>query len=90
LNSDAAERAVGDAWGQHYDKTRETFAKLWPALHTNGNTSNIPAAVSRAGQTREYHKQAGSPFPPNPSTQLDLLVRALDASVQPPLRIIRY
>jgi hypothetical protein len=38
---------------------------------------------------RRYHQDAATPFPPNPSTQLDLLVRALDTSVQPPLRILR-
>lgn len=84
LNSNAAERAVGDAWGQHYDKSAGTFGELWRSLRPN-----IPTAVSRARQTREYHVQANSPFPPNPATELDLLVRALNASVQPPLRIIR-
>lgn len=83
LNSDAAEHAVGNAWGQHYDKCAETFPKLWDALKPN-----IPAAVVRAAQVREYHKQAATPFPPDPSTWLDLLVRSLDTSVQPQLRIL--
>jgi len=84
LNSDAAENAGGEAWGQHYDKREQTFPNLWPALKPR-----IPAAVSRAEEVRQYHKNGRSPFPPNPSTELDLLVRALDASVQPPLRILR-
>jgi hypothetical protein len=84
LDSNAAEQAVGDAWGQHYDKSARTFSKLWLALKPN-----ILAAVMRGAQVREYHNQAATPFPSNPSTQLDLLVRALDASVQPQLRIIR-
>jgi hypothetical protein len=84
LDSAAAEHAVGAAWGEHYDKRAETFPTLWAALKPN-----IPAAVGRGGQVRRYHEAAGTPFPPNPSTQLDLLVRALDASVQPQLRIIR-
>jgi hypothetical protein len=83
LNSAAAEHAVGVAWGQHYDKRAATFPTLWDPLKPN-----IPAAVARGAQVREYHHQAATPFPPNPSTQLDLLVRALDASVQPQLRII--
>ena len=83
LNSNAAEHAVGDAWGQHYDKSAETFSMLWTALRPN-----IPAAVMRGAQVREYHKQAATQFPANPSTKLDLLVRALDASVQPQMRII--
>ena len=84
LDSAAAEHAVGAAWGQHYDKRAETFSTVWTALKPN-----IPAAVRRGDQVRRYHQAAGTPFPPNPSTQLDLLVRALNASVQPPLRIIR-
>jgi hypothetical protein len=84
LDSAAAERALGESWGQKYEKTKELFPKLWEALR-----GNIPAAVLRGGQIREYHKNAATEFPANPSTELDLLVRALEASVQPQLRIIR-
>lgn len=84
LDSKAAEHAVGDAWGRHYDKRAETFPELWAALRPN-----VTAAVVRGTQVRQYHQKAAAPFPPNPSTELDLLVRALDASVQPPLRILR-
>jgi len=83
LTSDAAEQALSAAWGQHYDKSAATFRKLWQSLRTS-----IPAAVNRARQVREYHSDAGTEFPPNPSTELDLLVRALDASVRPELRFI--
>lgn len=83
LDSNAAERAVENAWGRHYDKRAETFPQLWAALKPN-----VTAAVERGTQVREFHRMAGTPFPPNPSTELDLLVRALDASVQPPLRIV--
>jgi hypothetical protein len=84
LDSASVEHAVGNEWGQRYDKSAETFARLWLAL-----APNIPVAVNRAASVRKYHQDAASPFPPNPSTWLDLLVRALDASVQPPLRILR-
>jgi len=84
LDSVAAERALREAWGQHYDKSERTFRKLWEALKPR-----IPAAVIRGRQIREYHEKAGAKFPANPSTELDLLVLALNASVQPPLRIIR-
>lgn len=83
LDSAAAEHAVGNAWGKHYDKQAETFLQLWAALKPN-----VTKAVARGTQVREYHQEAATPFPPNPSTELDLLVRALDASVQPPLRIL--
>ena len=84
LNSSAVEHAVGDAWGQDYDKRAETFPRLWSAIR-----SRIPAAITRAKQVREYHDSARTTFPANPSTQLDLLVRALDSSVQPAMRILR-
>ncbi len=85
LNSEQAEHAVGEAWGHHYVKSAEKFPKLGTAMKPN-----ILNAVNRAIQVREYHKKGASPFPANPSTELDLLVRALDASVQPPLRILRW
>jgi len=83
LTSDAAEHAVGEAWGERYTKSAENFPRLWVALQPN-----VPTAVARAADVRKYHKKAATPFPPNPSTQLDLLVRALDASVRPQLRIL--
>ncbi|HWQ91295.1 MAG TPA: RloB family protein [Clostridia bacterium] len=83
LNSNAAEHAVGEVWGQKYEKTKQAFPKLWDALK-----ANVPVAVKRGASVREYHKKADSPSPANPSTELDLLVRALDASVQPQLRIL--
>ncbi len=83
LNSISAKRAVAEKWGQRYDKEEKTFLRLWPDLE-----ANVVAAVSRATQVREHHKNAATPFPANPSTELDLLVRALDASIQPPLRIL--
>jgi len=85
LDSGAAEHAVGEAWQRHYDKNAETFPQLWSVL-----SPNIPGAVSRAIQVREYHQRGNTPFPANPSTELDCLVRALDASVQPRLRIPRW
>lgn len=84
LNAGAAGRAVGDAWGRGYDKSAATFSRLWTALE-----SKIPAAVTGAGRVRDHHKRVGTAFPPNPSTHVDLLVQALNASVQPPRRILR-
>ena len=75
---------MADAWGQRYDKRTNTFTKLWPALKPN-----IAIAVNRARQVREHHEKGSTAFPANPLTRVDLLVRALDASVQPPRRILR-
>ena len=83
LNSSAAEHAVGDAWGQAYEKSKDRFPRLWADLEPK-----IPIAVPRGADTRRYHRDANSPFPANPSTELDLLVLALNAATQPQLRII--
>jgi hypothetical protein len=83
LDSRAAENALEEAWGQKYEKTEETFKRLWQEL-----CPQIAAAVRRAGQIRQYHAASGALFPPNPSTEADLLVLAMNAAVQPRLRII--
>jgi len=84
MDSDRAERAVSEAWRESYDKSAETFGRLWPDLQPN-----ISAAVRRAMEVRRYHQNSGTPFPANPSTEVDLLVRALDVSVRRERRIIR-
>ncbi len=83
LDSHAAGQAVAEAWGEGYDKSKETFERLWPEL-----SPRIVPAVHRADETRQYQAAAGTPFPPNPSTDADLLVRAMNAAVQPQLRMI--
>jgi hypothetical protein len=82
LDNDAAVRELRK-WSQEYEKTKAFFPKLWKAL-----SPNIPTAVARGSQVRKYHHDAATPFPPNPSSELDLLVCALNASVQPQLRIL--
>ena len=83
LDSHAAEQAVTEAWGETYEKSKSTFQRLWPRL-----SRQIAQAVRRAGQIRQYHAVSGAPFPPNPSTDMDLLVLAMNAAVQPRLKII--
>jgi len=83
LDSQAAERALREAWGQTYDKSEATFLRLWQSL-----SPQIARAVQRASQIRQYHEASGASFPPNPSTDADLLVLAMNAAVQPHLRII--
>jgi hypothetical protein len=82
-DSTAAEASVSAAWGQRYEKSAGTFLKLWASLRPN-----ISQAVTRSDKVRDFHTKADTKFPCNPSTQLDLLVRALNATVQPHLRII--
>lgn len=78
-----AERALSDAWGHQYDKSEATFQKLWHALKPG-----MRDAVRRSAQTREYHKKGRASYPANPSTELDLLIRALNASVPSQMRIL--
>ena len=75
--------ALGSAWGRPYDKRGTTFENLWPVL-----AQQISTAVGRAEQVREHHRQARTQVPANPSTDVDRLVCALNAAVQPPLRIL--
>lgn len=82
LNSREASEAISRAWTQPYAKDHKSFPKLWEALKPN-----IPHAVNRASEVRAHHLAVASEFPPNPATELDLLVRALNASVRPELRI---
>jgi hypothetical protein len=84
LDSSAAERALSDCLGYSYDKSKATFRRLWPILRPN-----IEMAVRRATEVRSFHQRANSLFPPNPSTDVDRLVCALNASIQPNLRILK-
>jgi hypothetical protein len=83
LDDATAQKAVAQVWGEPYDKTEATFMRLWPVIQPN-----IPMAVMHAEKVRQHHHDAGTKQPANPCTNVDLLVRALDASVQPEMRIL--
>lgn len=83
LESEEAVRSLARAWGQSHDKSDATFRRLWRDL-----VPNMSQAVARAEQVRKYHQGARTEFPANPSTDVDKLVRALNAAVQPPMRFL--
>lgn len=83
LNSGDVGKAIGAARGETYNKSTGSFSRLWPELR-----KRIPDAVGRAGDIHAHHLKVRSPFPANPSTELHHLVRALNAAVQPPLRLL--
>ena len=83
LDAAAAGRAVGDAWGREYNKSQGIFAQLWRDL-----SPRISTAVGHARRARRHHESVSATAPANPSTQVDLLVEALNASVQPPKRLL--
>ena len=76
-------RALAEAWGSSYDKSAVTFEALWPAL-----LPRIPTAAQRAEATRVYHRGANTPPPADPSTDVDLLVRSLNAAARPEARVL--
>ena len=43
--------------------------------------ANVAAAVKAAARVREHHKAVGTPFPENPSTNVDLLINAINDAV---------
>lgn len=66
------------ALGCDYAKDCKESAKLIPPL-----VEKFKVAMSRAGQARKHHEGAGTAPPPNPSTNVDLLVEAIQDAVSP-------
>lgn len=81
VNGDATKRAVQHALGRDY-ATSELAAR--EAMSTF--ISNWPEAARHAMKVRKHHNDAGTPIPANPSTEVDLLVRALNDSALEHLR----
>jgi hypothetical protein len=71
----AAKRAVKEALGRDYSTSEET-AKEAIAIFV----SKWPEAVGHAEGVRQYHQDAQTPAPANPSTEVDRLARALNDS----------
>ena len=73
VNRDAAKKAVQIELGEPYSTNRRTAEAAIPKL-----LKNWPEAVKNAMQVRQYRQDACTNQPANPSTEIDLLVRALD------------
>jgi len=74
---DVIPRLIG-ALGTKYDKDGKQSAKLIPPL-----LEHLPAAITRAEQVRQGHRNAGTLEPANPSTDVDLLVKSLQDNAAP-------
>ena len=61
-----------------YDKSKEETKKQVTPLVTK---DNVATAIKAAKRVREYHEQAGSSFPANPSTEVDLLIDSINDAV---------
>jgi alcohol dehydrogenase class IV len=75
VDGDAAKSAVKHALGHGYSTKEETAKAALAAI-----LPNWPKAVAFAERVRRHHLDAQTTPPANPSTEVDLLVRALSAS----------
>lgn len=75
VDGNAAKRAVREELGRDYSTNEETAREAMPLF-----IPHWPKAVQHAGRVRTHHHDASSPDPANPSTDVDLLVKALNYS----------
>jgi len=68
-------RAFG--WSEYGKNSRECRKLIEPLVSKEA----IRTAVVGAERCRDHHQGAGTPFPPNPSTDVDQLIRAIDEAV---------
>ncbi|MDG1242081.1 MAG: RloB family protein [Opitutae bacterium] len=61
-----------------YDKNKSQSQKLILPLVTK---SNVAEAVRAAARVRKHHEAVDTPFPANPSTDVDLLINAINEAV---------
>jgi len=73
VNGDAAKNVVKKELGRDYSTNEETARKVLPDF-----IPFWPEAARRAQRVRRHHADAATPDPANPSTEMDLLVRALN------------
>lgn len=80
----AAKDAVKAALGRDYSTNEATAREAMPLL-----IDQWPEAVIYAERVRQHHHGAGTPIPANPSTEVDLLIRALNDSAPEHLRKLK-
>ena len=68
--------------GRRYEKSSEAFPLLWTDLK-----HRVLDAVSNGAFVRKHHEAAATPPPSNSSTDVDLLVAALNQAVRPEMRL---
>jgi len=81
LDGTSAKAAVKEKLGQDYSTNEETTRKAISTL-----IKSWPSAVRNAEKVRDYHFNAGTSIPANPSTMVDFLVRGLNDSASAHLR----
>ena len=78
VDGDSAKKAVATALGEAYSTNEHCALEVFPKF-----IGEWPEAVKHGEQVLEYHREAGTKPPANPSTTVCALVRALDASAPP-------
>lgn len=81
VNGDAAKSAVKHALGRDYSTDENVARAVMPTF-----IAKWPEAVVHAERVRAYHRDANTPPPANPSTEICALVRALNDSAPVHLR----
>jgi len=84
INGEKAKRVLENKLGSPYS----TNADVAQAV-IGGIIKEWPTAVGRAGRVRKHHADAGTALPADPSTEVDLLVRALNDSTPIPMRLLK-
>ncbi len=83
IDGDTTKSAFRAELGRDYSTNRETTEEAFKFL-----LPNWPTAVKNAQQVRQHHKTGGTPFPANPSTEVDCIVCAMNDSLPIHLRKI--
>lgn len=83
VDGTSAKKAFRDELGQDYSTNQAITKEVFKSL-----IQVWPNAVRNAQQVRQYHIDAHTPSPANPSTEVDRIVCALNDSAPPHLRKI--
>lgn len=83
INGTVAKQVFRKELGRDYSTNRETTEQAFLSL-----IAAWPSAVANAQTVRKNYAKAGTPSPADPSTEVDLLVCALNDSAPPHLRKI--
>jgi hypothetical protein len=83
-DGDAAKRALKQALGQDYSTSEKVANEVLPLM-----VAKWREAVVHAERIRRHHRDAGTPNPGNPSTEVDRLARAMEESAPVHLRRLK-
>jgi hypothetical protein len=73
VDGEAAKGAFKKAIGRDYSTNRKVAESVMPSL-----IPHWPQAVTHAERVRRHHQAVATPEPANPSTEVELLIRALN------------